>query len=144
VRVGATLEQVLTDYPKDVRVVCKMHPLPMHPNAMICAQGALAAHAQGKFHEMSEKLFVEAPKLTRDKLIDIAKGLGLDVEKFTKDLDSADVKAAIEADTKQAMGVGASGTPASFINGRFLNGAAPIANFKKLIDEELAKVTASK
>ena len=40
------------------------------------------------------------------------------------------------------MGVGATGTPATFVNGRFLSGAQPYEAFKKLIDEELAKAQA--
>ena len=38
------------------------------------------------------------------------------------------------------MRVGADGTPATFINGRFLSGAQPYEAFKRLVDEELAKV----
>jgi protein-disulfide isomerase len=141
VRVGPTLEQILTDYPKDVRVVYKMHPLPMHKNAMIAAEAALAAGAQGKFFEMNQKLLENSASLSRDKILALAGALGLDVKRFTNDLDTHAFKAAIDADTKEAMGAGATGTPASFINGRFLNGAAPIASFKKLVDEELAKAT---
>jgi len=65
------------------------------------------------------------------------------VPKFTTAIDTHAFKSAIEADTKEAMGVGATGTPASFVNGRFLNGAAPLASFKKLVDEELGKTTAT-
>jgi len=141
VRVGATLDQILASYPKDVRVVYKMHPLPMHKNAMIAAQAAMAANAQGKFHDMNAKLLANSTSLSRDKILEIAQAIGLDVKKFTSDLDANAFKADIDADTKEVMGVGATGTPASFVNGRFVNGAAPLDNFKKIIDEELAKLT---
>jgi len=141
VRVAPTIEKLAQDYPNDVRVVYKMHPLPMHPNAMIAAEAAMAANAQGKFLPMAEKLYVNAaqPGLTRDKVIEIAKALDLDVDKFAKDLDNHAYQSKIAADTKQAMDVGATGTPASFVNGRFLSGAQPYESFKKVIDEEIAK-----
>jgi protein-disulfide isomerase len=138
-RVGPTLEQILKEYPEDVRIVYKQHPLPFHSNAMIAAEAAMAANAQGKFQEMHAKLMAPDRELTRDKILAAAKAIGLDVDKFTKDLDSHSQKAAIDEMTAEAMRLGASGTPASFINGRYLPGAQPYEEFKKLVDEELAK-----
>jgi len=141
VRVGPTLDQLLKDYPKDVRVVYKMHPLSMHQQAMGAAEAAMAAHAQGKFPAMHEKLFANMTALSRDKYLQLASEIGLDVKRFTSDLDARTYKAKIDADAAEAMKVGATGTPASFVNGRFVSGAAPVATFKKLIDEELAKAS---
>jgi protein-disulfide isomerase len=106
---------------------------------MIAAEAAMAANAQGKFQEMHAKLMAPDRELTRDKILAAAKAIGLDVDKFTKDLDSHSQKAAIDEMTAEAMRLGASGTPASFINGRYLPGAQPYEEFKKLVDEELAK-----
>ena len=136
-RVGPTLDALLKEYPKDVRLVYKMHPLPIHANAMIAAQGALAAQAQGKFLEMHRKLYESSNALSRDKVLEIAKGLGLDMARFTKDLDSEAVKVRIDRETKEAMDIGATGTPAAFVNGRYVNGAKPLEFFKTLVDEEL-------
>ena len=61
------------------------------------------------------------------------------MDKFTKDLDSHANKPAIDEMTGEAMKIGATGTPASFVNGRYLTGAQPYEVFKKLVDEELAK-----
>ena len=139
VKVGPTFDQILKAYPNDVRVVYKMHPLPMHQNAMPAAQAAMAAHAQGKFAEMHEKLFANSTSLSRDKYLALATELGLDLKKFTSDIDSQAYKKTIDAETAEAMNVGATGTPASFVNGRFLSGAQPYDAFKRIIDEELAK-----
>jgi len=139
VRVHPTLEQLQKDYPDDLRIVYMMHPLPMHQNAMPAAQAAMAAQAQGKFPEMQEKLFANSTALSRDKYIEIATAIGLDVKKFTADIDANAYKAKIDAQAQEAMKVGATGTPASFINGRYLSGAQPVDAFKKIIDEELAK-----
>jgi protein-disulfide isomerase len=129
----------LADYPNDVRVVYKMHPLPMHPNSMPAAQAAMAANAQGKFAAMHDKLEANSASLSRDKYIQLATELGLDVKKFTSDIDANAYKSAIDAQTQEVMKVGATGTPATFVNGRFLSGAQPYEAFKKIIDEELAK-----
>jgi len=48
------------------------------------------------------------------------------------------------ADTKQGSSLGVQGTPASFVNGHFINGAQPFDAFKKIADEELAKGAATK
>ena len=138
-RVGPTLEKILADYPKDVKVVFKQHPLGMHKNAMSAAEAAMAANAQGKFGAMNDKLMANSTALSRDKYLQIAAEIGLDVKKFTSDIDNHVYKASIDAQAAEAMKVGATGTPANFINGRFLSGAAPYEAFKKLIDEELAK-----
>jgi protein-disulfide isomerase len=141
VRVGPTLDKLLADYPNDLRVVFKLHPLPMHPNAMPAAQAAMAAKAQGKFQEMHEKLLVASSSgaLSRDNYIKFATELGLDVKKFTSDIDGNAYKTSIDAMTNEAMKLGATGTPANFVNGRFVNGAAPYESFKTIIDAELAK-----
>ena len=140
-RVGPTLDKIVADYPKDVRLVYKMHPLPMHKNAMPAAEAAMAANAQGKFGAMHEKLYANSSALSRDKYIELATALGLDMKRFTNDIDTEAYKKTIEAQTEEVMKVGASGTPACFINGRFLSGAQPYEAFKKIIDEELAKAT---
>jgi len=54
-------------------------------------------------------------------------------------VDSADVKARVSADTAEAARLGVTGTPAFFVNGRYLSGAQPFDNFARLIDAELAK-----
>lgn len=136
-RVGPTLDELLKQYPKDVRLVYKMHPLSIHANAMIAAQGALAAQAQGKFLEMHHKLYESSSALSRDKVLEIARGLGLDMERFTKDMESEAVKSRIDRETKEVMDIGASGTPVAFVNGRYVNGAKPLDFFKTLVDEEL-------
>lgn len=138
-RVGPTLEQLVREYPDDVRIAYKMHPLPSHQQAQIAAEAALAAHAQGKFLEMHKKLEENSRALSREKILEIAKGIGLDVDRFTKDLDAAATKAQIAKEVQEVMSIGASGTPASFVNGRFLSGAQPYEAFKKLVDEELTK-----
>jgi protein-disulfide isomerase len=136
-RVVPAIDQIAKDYPDSVRIVFKMHPLSIHPNAVPAAEAAMAAAAQGKFFEMHRKLFENQQSLTREKFLSIAKEIGLNVEKFTKDLDAHTYAAQIQKEAKEVEDLGASGTPASFVNGRYLSGAKPYASFKDMIDEEM-------
>ena len=61
------------------------------------------------------------------------------IERFKRDLISEEIKKRVDADAKEASNIGLTGTPGFFINGRYLSGAKPFEDFKKLIDEELAK-----
>ncbi len=56
------------------------------------------------------------------------------------DLASAAVRRRLDDDKKEAASIGVTGTPGFFINGRFLSGAKPFEEFKKMIDEELGRV----
>jgi predicted DsbA family dithiol-disulfide isomerase len=115
----------------------------MHAQAMVAAEAVMAAHAQGKFEAMHKKLHEMNARPDRAKLLEAAAAIGLDVERFTKELDTHAHKADIDVMVREAMTAGASGTPASFINGRYLSGAQPFEAFKKVIDEELAKLAAA-
>lgn len=136
-KASPTMEQIVKDYPSDVRIVYKMHPLDFHAQASIAAQAALAAHAQGKFLPMHKKLFENSSSLSRDKIMGFAKDIALDLDRFTKDLDAGTYKTEIQKQASEAQAIGASGTPASFVNGRYLSGAKPYNIFKDMIDEEL-------
>ena len=107
---------------------------------MPAALAAEAAGRQGKFWEMHDKLFENQKAMTDENFIAWAGELGLDVEKFKKDMADPAVKKMIQGQQAQGMTLGARGTPAFFVNGRFLSGAQPVAAFKRLIDEEMKKV----
>lgn len=112
---------------------------------MGASEAAMAAHAQGKFWEMHDKLFAnQQAGLDRASLERYAQEIGLDMAKFRTDLDSGKHRAAIAEDQRLAQSVGATGTPTFFINGRLLVGAQPFEQFKQVIDEELAKKVAKK
>jgi protein-disulfide isomerase len=86
---------------------------------------------------MHRKLYESSSALSRDKVLEIANGLGLDMERFTKDLESEAVKSRIDREIKDATDIGAAGTPAMFVNGRYVSGARPLEFFKGMVDEEL-------
>ena len=143
-RVVPTLEQIEKNYGSDVRMAFKQNPLPMHPNAPYAAKASLAAHKQGKFWQMHDKLF-EANNsrgegaLNADKVDQMARDLGLDMEKFKADANSPETAQIIAADQAQAARLGANGTPHFFINGARVSGAMPYDSFKAVIDAQLKR-----
>ena len=141
-KVQATLAEIQRRYPKDVRIVFRQQPLPMHKNAESAAVAALAADRQGKFWDMHDLLFQAAEAKQLGNYDDLAKQLNLDIKRFRKDMADAKLEASIAADQQVAKRFGASGTPTFFINGRHLAGAQPIEAFVALIDEELAAAKA--
>lgn len=106
---------------------------------MPAAIASMAANEQGKFWEYHDKLFANQQHLTRDDFIRYARELGLDVARFTAALDAGKHRDAIEADAREAAAIGVNGTPAFFVNGRYLSGAKPFPEFAKVINEELQK-----
>jgi protein-disulfide isomerase len=131
------VKTVLQAYPKDIRLVYKQFPLDMHPHAKLGAMASLAALNQDKFWPMHDKLFSNFRKLSRENILAWAKELGLDMPKFTADLDSPKLKAAIEKDIREGEKAGVSGTPAFFINGKHYNGPFTMAELKPIFDAEL-------
>ncbi len=113
-------------------------PLSSHPKAPAAHAAAEAAYRQGKFWEMHDKIFEDQRAMSPEKYLEYAAELSLDVEQFKKDIASAEVKSRIDAESSDARKVGATGTPAFFVNGRFLSGAKPFEAFKEIIDKELA------
>jgi len=143
-RVIDTLHQIERSYGSDVRFVFKHNPLPMHPDAPFAAKAAVAAQRQGKFWQMHDKLFEannsrQAEALQRAKVEQMARDIGLDMDKFARDANSPEVDEAIRNDQSEAARLGAGGTPAFFINGARISGAMPYDNFKSVIDAQLRR-----
>jgi protein-disulfide isomerase len=122
-----------------VQIVFKHLPLRMHSKAPAAHAATEAAHRQGKFWEMHDRIFANQKELSPAKYLEYASEMGLDVEKFKRDVVSAAVKKRVDADAQEAARLGVTGTPGFFVNGRYLSGAKPFAEFKRLIDEELAR-----
>ena len=142
-RVGPTLKKIEETYDSDVRFVFKHNPLPFHNRALPAAQAAECMGEQGKFFEMHDKLFENQRALEDADLAKYAAEIGSDKGSWKSCVDGSKYKSKIDADQRQAAQLGARGTPAFFINGRFLSGAQPFEAFKTIIDEELKKAQAS-
>ncbi len=107
---------------------------------MPAALASMAAHEQGKFWEYHDKLFANQAKFQKDQLLQYAKDVGLDVKRFEQALTAARGKPAIDADVAEANALGATGTPAFFVNGHYLSGAKPFDEFAQAINGELTRL----
>ena len=138
-RANDTLDQLLRDYPNDVRILFRHNPLPFHNNAALAAEASVAAERQGKFWEMHDKLFADQSDLERPALELHAARLGLDLTAFRTALDTHAGKAHVDDDLALGRQLGVRGTPNFFLNGRSVMGAQPLAVFKQIIDDEIAR-----
>jgi protein-disulfide isomerase len=131
--VAPTVEKVRARYPKDVRVVSKYFLIHGEP-AVPAGLGACAAAKQGAarfaayqqavwatiWPEMSKPALRE--HATADEIEKLAKGSGLDVARFKKDVAGADCQAWIERTGQVMQRFGVSGTPSFYVNGRAVDG----------------------
>lgn len=138
-RIEPTLDQLLEDFGDDLRIVWKHNPLPFHQRAEPASRAAWAAQQQGKFWEYHALVFENQKSLSDSDLDRYAEELGLDMKKFKADMASDGAKEQIKKDQALAKRTNAQGTPHSFVNGRRVRGAQPIDQFKKVVEEELAK-----
>lgn len=133
------MKQLEKDYGDKIRVEYHHYPLSFHKLAESSAIASMAAHRQGKFFEMVDKLYSDTKKQDSATLEKYATELGLDVEKFKKDLGDKDLVRYVRMDAKAGEKIKVSGTPSMFLNGRKLS-ARDLAAYKVEVDSELAAV----
>lgn len=138
-RATPTLRKIRKAYGDDVRIVFKHLPLPIHPKAPAAHLAAEAAHRQGKFWPLHDKIFAEQGSMSEENYLKWAAELGLDMEQFARDVASSETKTRVASDAREAHDLGVSSTPAFFVNGYLIKGAKPFSVFQEKIDEELAK-----
>ncbi len=100
----------------------------------------MAAHRQGKFFEMANKLYANMSDQGPAKLEEWAKEIGLDVEKFKADQKDPAVIKQVDDDAKAGGALGVTGTPSLFINGRKLEGGREQKDFEAAVEAELAEI----
>lgn len=138
-RAEPTIEKLLADYGDKVRLVYRDFPLDFHPKAQKASEAAHCADDQGKYWEMHKRLFVSTQQLDLESLKKHARELGLDGTKFDQCLDSGAKEKVVKEHADAGRSAGVTATPAFFVNGRPLAGAMPYDEFKKVIDDELAR-----
>jgi protein-disulfide isomerase len=113
------VEDALKKHEGQTRLVFKNFPLSIHQYGEKLARSARAAQQQGKFWEMYAALFDNQDRISPAVIDELAKGLGLDMAKFQKDVESEAVADAVSRDRKQGERLDIQSTPTLYINGRF-------------------------
>ena len=131
-----TVQQLEHEYGDRLRVAYKAFPLDFHSNALVAALVAKSAQEQGKFWEFHDKLFLQKG-IDMPRLASYGREVGLDMNRVQGDLEALKWGSAIQRDMRQGRKLGVTGTPAYFINGRYLSGAKPIEVLREMIDKEL-------
>lgn len=143
----ASWEPALTNIKKDyvntgkVRVIWKDYPF-LGEESKWAAAAARCAQEQGKFWEYHDFLFSHQSgenqgAFAKDKLKSFASELRLNTVDFNKCLDSNKYESQMSEAINYGQQVGVNGTPASFINGKLVSGAASYSTFKTEIEAAL-------
>ena len=143
-RAASTVARLQADYgPQKLRVVFKHNPLGFHPNARPAARAAAAVRFIGgseafwRFHDLA---FANQQDLSPAKYEEWATRAGVSVTTFRAEVGAPRYEEEVARDEDEGRKLGVNGTPAFFINGISLGGAQPLANFKAIVDAELAAV----
>ena len=112
------LDGIVKAYPKQVALYFKNFPLPHHRHAHPAARAVLAAGKQNRFWQMHDLLFTHQMSLSQEKIVSFAKEIGLNVNRFAKDMESSEVYSQIESERAEARKANLDSTPTIYINGR--------------------------
>jgi len=136
IKASGFLRELAEKYPGKVRVGFRHFPIGRHKMAVDAAKAAWAAGEQGKFWEMYDLLFLARGKLAPEAVRGYAESLGLDMEKYDRDVASAAATRAVFRDRRAARAAGVKGTPSYFVNGRFYGGSPSMV--RKVVEREVA------
>jgi protein-disulfide isomerase len=113
------LKLLLERFANRVRIVFRHFPLEeVHPHALGAAEAAECAGGQGKFWEMHDLLFANEDHLRLNQLHSYAERLGLDMARYTAEMDDHVYLQRIREHMDGARRSGVRGTPAFFVNGK--------------------------
>lgn len=142
-----TMQQLLSEYPNDVRWVYRHSPLAqLHSKAKKEAEATECAGEQGKFWEMTDKIFNVTPAnngLDLAELPKLARQIGVaNMRQFQSCLDNGKYAKHVDEDTADAQVAGLQGTPYSVIIAQSgqkfpLSGAQPYSAVKQLVEQAL-------
>ena len=135
------LKKIEADYGEEkLRLVFRQFPLTqMHKHALVAAYAAEAAGFQGRFWEMYDKMYSDqatwskAPD-ARIFFIQYARDIGLDVDRFQRDMVSPAAETRVMFDYQRGRSLNVTGTPTIFINGRLLPPETTDKQLREMID----------
>jgi protein-disulfide isomerase len=120
------IKKIEHEYGPRINFVFRNLPLTvLHKNALAAAQAAEAARLQSRFTEMHDRIY-ESQNAWKDEanprpiFTKYAGELGLDIDRFSRDMDGNEVQLRLAEDQRRAKSLGVEGTPTVFVEGRQL------------------------
>jgi protein-disulfide isomerase len=140
VALGPLLKKLVAESDGKVRLVFKHFPLKNHPGAFFSSRAAQAAHRHGKFWAMYDLLYKDFGKQDMEDVLEYARILGMDADRFKTDLEDPKIEELIERDKTEGVRAKVTGTPTLFINGKMFNLRHEEEFLKDLINEEAERL----
>ena len=136
-RAYSSLKQIRNVLADELRLVFRNFPIVQtHPRSLRAAEAAEAAAAQGKFWQMHDQLFTHQQALEDRDLMGYAKRLGLDIERFTRDLGENVFLAKIQSAYEQSLfDEHVTGTPTIYLNETRYTGAIDVQSLLEAIKQ---------
>ena len=122
----------LLENDKDVKVIYREMPI-MGELSIVASKAALAANMQGKYAELHNAFMEAKEHFNEEKIYEMAKNVGLDVEKLKTDMQSKQVQDEIMLSQKLFTDMGLRGTPAFVIGNEIIPGAIDYDSMQGLI-----------
>ena len=142
-RVSPVIERLLEDYAGRVRHVYRHFPLTsIHPQAYEAAVASVCADRQGRFWEFHKALLADQANMDAAAIESRAVQQAFDMGQFRSCVRDGSARAIVDADLAAAKPLPVEGTPSIFVNGRLFFGSLTIENFRRYVDDELARSTA--
>jgi len=110
-----------------------------HPGAHVMSRAAEAAGAQGRFWEMHDLLYEKEPPLTQADTFEFAAKLGLDMERFARDLESEATRRRVDEDLNEGKRNGVTATPTLFVDGIRYDGAWDFYSMLESLERPIAQ-----
>ena len=140
VTMGPLLKKLVEESNGSVKLLFKHFPLKSHPGAALASKAAQAANRQGKFWEMYESLFKNIENQKMEDLLRYAEAIGLDLEKFRRDMEDSKLVQMVERDKMEGVRANVQGTPTLFINGKFYHLRHEEDFLKHVLNEEAERL----
>lgn len=131
-----TLPRIIETYGDQVKFVYRDMPI-LAASSAPAAEASHCADEQGAFWAFHDYMFDNTQARDRDAYIAFAEDNNLDVQAFTDCIDEGRYSGEVTLDLFDGQELGVNGTPAFYINGRFVSGAQPFDVFAAIIDMEL-------
>jgi protein-disulfide isomerase len=132
------VKEIMRQFGDKIYFVFRNFPLnDIHPYAQNAAEAAEAAASQDKFWEMHDYLFEHQKALDYTHLLEYAQKVGLDIERFKKDMSGHVYTSLIDQSLKTGIDSGVEGTPTFFVNGSRYEKSWDLKTFSDVLEKHL-------